>query len=183
MSREMHTYNIPYVGLKLGIHKFSYTIEEKFFEAYTDIEEIEKAEIIVDLIFNKKSSHFELDFNIHGYIFTACDRCLNNYPQELLDEFKIFVKLTHEEELESEDPNVVFLSRNKTQLELKQLIYEFIQLSIPIQRICDTVPGKTKYCNLDTLKHINKHEATALEEEEDNNEDIDPRWSALKNIK
>lgn len=179
MSREQNIYRIPYVGLKEGKHDFSFDITEKFFDAF-DIDEVEKAEITVDIDFNKKTSHFELDFDVQGYLFTTCDRCLANYPQELLDEFKIFIKLTDEVDQESDDPNVIFLNRQETHIDLKQLIYEFIQLSLPLQRVCAPEPGKTEYCNQETLKHINKHEASSSEED---NNDIDPRWAALKNIK
>ncbi|MEX0812367.1 MAG: DUF177 domain-containing protein [Chitinophagales bacterium] len=180
MSRDHNIYRIPYVGLKEGLHTFDFKITEKFFET-VDIEEVEKADIAVDIEFNKKSSHFELKFNIQGYLLTACDRCLEQYPQELLDEYKIFVKLTDQENEESEDPDVVFINRQETHLDLKQLIYEFIELSIPLQRVCPN-PGKTKYCNPDMLKYINKHKDKGSEEQNEN-DDIDPRWSALKKIK
>lgn len=180
MSRDQNIYRIPYVGLKEGQHSFGFDITEKFFEAF-DITDIEKAEILVDIDFNKKYSHFELSFDIQGYMFTTCDRCLAQYPQELLDEFKIFVKLTDEIDQESDDPNVIFLNRQETHFDVKQLIYEFIQLSLPLQKVCGEKPGKTEYCNKDVLKHINKHEASSFKEEDNN--DIDPRWAALKNIK
>lgn len=180
MNRDQNIYRIPYIGLKQGIHVFDFTITEQFFD-FVDAEKVEKAEINVDVEFNKKTSHFELKFNIQGYLFTACDRCLEKFPQEILDEYMIYIKLTDETDLESDDPDVIFLNRQETHIDLKQLIYEFIELSIPLQRICSN-PGKLKYCNLEMLKYINKFEDISSKEQNEEN-DIDPRWSALKNIK
>lgn len=180
MNRDQNIYRIPYIGLKQGIHVFDFTITEQFFD-FVDAEKVEKAEINVDVEFNKKTSHFELKFNIQGYLFTACDRCLEQFPQEILDEYMIYIKLTDETDLESDDPDVIFLNRQETHIDLKQLIYEFIELSIPLQRICSN-PGKLKYCNLEMLKYINKFEDISSKEQNEEN-DIDPRWSALKNIK
>lgn len=177
MSKKRNIYRIPFVGLKEGVNLFDFKITEKFFETAEEIA-FEKADIDVEIEFNKKSSHFELKFNIQGYLFTTCDRCLAQYPQELLDEFKVFIKLSDREDEESEDPNVIFIDRQETHLDLKQLIYEFIQLSIPLQRICNPEPGKTKYCDTTVLEYIKKENQSS---KEDN--DIDPRWAALKNIK
>ena len=60
------------------------------------------------------------------------------------------------------------------QIDIAPLIYDYIILALPIQKIHGKAGNKPAKCNSETLKHLDNHE--------EKNE-IDPRWEALKNIK
>ena len=64
-------------------------------------------------------------------------------------------------------------------LDVSQLIYEYINLCLPIQRSGCKKPGQEPQCNQEVLKYIAGEEGTAPKREDD----IDPRWAALKKLK
>ena len=68
-----------------------------------------------------------------------CDRCGNPLTLQLWDEFKVMVKLVdNPEEMneQEEDPDVYYINRGESHLHLADWIYEFINLSIPLQKMC-----------------------------------------------
>ena len=54
--KDLKEFNIPFVGLKEGIHLFKYKIENKFFDAF-NYNEFESSDVNIDLHFTKKK-HF-----------------------------------------------------------------------------------------------------------------------------
>ena len=58
---------------------------------------------------------------------------------QLWDEFKVTVKMVEDPETmnnQEEDPDVFYLARTESHLYVGDWIYEFINLSIPMQRMC-----------------------------------------------
>ncbi len=135
MSRR--EFEIAFVGLKPGIHEFSYEITDKFFEAYQQ-QDFRNCKANVKLFLDKKNGFMLLKFEVDGKIEIACDRCGgNNLPLDLWDEFNILVKLVEEPDLmnqQEEDPDVYYISKGESHLHVSDWIYEFINLSIPMQR-------------------------------------------------
>src|ERR1700684_3728840 len=167
-------FEIAFVGLKAGIHEFSYKINDKFFEAYSQ-QDFRRCEAQVKLTLDKKNSFMLLKFEVDGKIEIACDRCGNQLPLNLWDEFNILVKLVEDPEimnLEEEDPDVYYISRTESHLHLADWIYEFINLSIPVQRMCkeDEIGGPN--CNPEVLEMLKKMDAGASNAE-------NPLWKGL----
>ncbi len=131
-------FEIAFVGLKAGIHEFSYRITDKFFEAYQQ-QDFKHCEATVKLSLEKNNSFMLLKFEVLGKLEVICDRCGNALPLDLWDEFNILVKLVEEPEImnqQEEDPDVYYISKGESHLHIADWIYEFINLSIPIQRMC-----------------------------------------------
>lgn len=169
-----HQYQIPFVGLKQGLHRFSFDVNEQFFANFEGAT-IADCNVKVDIDFDKKNDFFMLDFFVSGTVKTECDRCAQNYPQEILDEFRLYVKFDDRNlEIDSDDEEVIFISRSETHLDVSKLIYDFVSLSMPLQKICAENRNTDKSCNPELNKYFKKEES---------NEEIDQRWSALKNIK
>jgi uncharacterized metal-binding protein YceD (DUF177 family) len=81
----------------------------------------------------------------------------------------------HEEEQDDSLADVVYISRQETHFSVAQLIYEFVNLSIPINHVtCDNLTGE-KPCDQKVLEQLN-HKS----EEESN---VDHRWDDLTKIK
>jgi uncharacterized metal-binding protein YceD (DUF177 family) len=99
------------------------------------------------------------------------------YQQEILDEFTIYVKFDDRNlDIESEDEDVLFISRADTHLDVAQLIYDFVNLSVPMQLICAKNRNTDESCNPELSKFLTT-------ETENKEEEIDQRWSALKKLK
>lgn len=171
-----HQYQIPFVGLKHGLHRFTFEVNDEFFANFEG-STITGSNIKVDIDFDKKNDFFILTFYISGSINADCDRCALVYNQELLDEFSIYVKFDERNlDVESEDEDVIFISRADTHIDVAQLIYDFVNLSVPMQLICAKNRNTTESCNPELTKFLKTENETQEEE-------IDQRWSALKNLK
>jgi hypothetical protein len=70
--KEFKEFVISFIGLKEGEHRFEYQIDSTFFDAF-NYDEYEKASIIVDLVFVKKTTMLELSFSYQGTVEVPCD--------------------------------------------------------------------------------------------------------------
>jgi uncharacterized metal-binding protein YceD (DUF177 family) len=157
-------YEIAFVGLQPGIHQFEYEIDDKFFEAYQE-QDFKDCKATIKLSLEKNSGFMLLKFEIDGKLKAICDRCGNDLPISLWDEFKIMVKLVENPDkmnAEEEDPDVYYISRTESLLHIKDWLFEFVNLSVPMQKMCtDEEMGGTN-CNkkvLDMLKNLNQEDS------------------------
>jgi len=172
-------FEIAFVGLKPGIHEYSYEIEDRFFEAFQQ-QDFTQCKAHVKLRLDKKSSFILLKFEIGGTLKVVCDRCSNELPLELWDEFNLTVKMVEEPELMNDqevDPDVYYISKTESHLDVANWIYEFINLTIPMQKTCDFEKMDGPYCNKTALDVLKKLEIK--NEEEASN----PIWKGLEKFK
>lgn len=181
MSRRRE-FEIAFVGLKPGVHAYEYVIDDRFFEAYQQ-QDFKNCHANVKLFLDKKSSFMLLKFEIGGQLEVTCDRCNSLLPLDLWDEFNITVKMVEEPELmndQEDDPDVYYISRGESHLDVANWIYEFINLSIPMQKACTFDEMDGPHCNKAALDMLKKLEA----EEEQNKEDkSNPIWKGLEKFK
>jgi len=171
----LREYNIAFVGLKLGVHEFNYKVDRTFFEQFPD-SLVTNCDINVDLKLTKEHSFMMLDFQISGTMEQPCNRCQRplNYPVDA--DYNVLVKFgdAPAKEDPENDEDVIYLDRNETHLNVAQLVYEFITLAIPVHRIvCENVGLECDPAVLKVLHDLN----------EQNQNNPDPRWADLKNIK
>jgi uncharacterized metal-binding protein YceD (DUF177 family) len=151
-------FEIAFVGLKPGIHEYHYSINDRFFEAYQQ-QDFTNCSARVKLVLDKKSSFMLLKFEIGGQLEVACDRCNSRLPIELWDEFNITVKMVEEPELmneQEEDPDVYYISRGESHLNVSDWIYEFVNLSIPMQKVCPSENMDGPHCNPSAKETLQK---------------------------
>lgn len=142
-------YEIAFVGLKPGVHVFTYDVNDRFFEDY-GTQDFQHADAIVKLILEKNNSFMLLRFEIGGKADVICDRCSNELPLQLFDEFAVTVKMVEEPDVmneQEEDPDVYYISRGESHLDVKDWIYEFVNLSIPMHKTCEYENMDGPYCN------------------------------------
>lgn len=151
-------YDIAFVGLKPGVHEFNYEIDDKFFTEYPE-QDFSNVVTKVRLKLEKNTSFMMLKFEIGGSVEVSCDRCGNPLDQELWDEFEVLVKLVDDPEKmneEEEDPDVFYISKGESLLNIEEWIYEFIELSIPTHRMCSEEEMGGPKCNLEVLEKLKK---------------------------
>ncbi|WP_207496698.1 YceD family protein [Aridibaculum aurantiacum] len=156
-------YEIAFVGLKPGDHEFSYEITDKFFEPYQE-QDFANCKAQVKLKLEKNNGFMMLKFDVDGKVEVICDRCGNTLPIQLWDEFNLVVKMVDEPEMmneREEDPDVYYISKTESHLDVAEWIYEFINLSIPMQKMCkdDEIGGPQ--CNTEVLEKLKKMEEDA----------------------
>jgi DUF177 domain-containing protein len=170
-------FEIAFVGLKPGIHNYEYRVDDKFFSNYGN-QDFTHCNAAVKLELDKKSGFMLLKFDIDGAADVSCDRCGNPLALRLWEEFKVVVKLSdNPEEMneQEEDPDVYYINRNESHLPLADWIYEFINLSIPMQKMCppDEVGGPQ--CNKEVLARLAKIEVKK--------DEVNPLWKGLEKFK
>lgn len=171
---QFNKYRIVYQGLSEGLHEFEFEIDDLFFEGL-EYSDIKKGNLIAKVLVNKKTTFLELDFEINGFVEISCDRCLDEYNQQIDYEGKLFVKFTEQED--DLDDNVICLSPSEHELDISHYIYESINLSIPLKRVHPVDENGEETCNPEMLEKLNNY---IIDEPTDEN--IDPRWDDLRNL-
>ncbi|MEY4571085.1 MAG: hypothetical protein RLZ10_278 [Bacteroidota bacterium] len=171
--KKKSDFTIPFAGLKLGHHLFDFQIDDSFFE---DIEYslIESGSLKVDIDLEKKETMLITHFRIQGIIEAECNLCTDPVNFNIENSYTLIYKFGLEE---LEDDSIIVIHPDSYQIDVKQPIYEFISISIP-QRIVHEEGN----CNPEMLESLKKYLSSNFEENKDDGDPIDPRWSALKNL-
>ena len=174
--KPLKEFTIPFVGLKIGKHRFEYKIEKSFFE-YFEYEEFNDTNIDVHLILDKKATLLELNFKITGFVNVNCDLTNEPYDQHIENEFDLVVKFG--DEYNDEDTDILIIPHGTYEINVQQFIYELIVLAVPIKRIHPGVEDGT--LDSDILKKLEEL-SPKLKEVKDKEEESDPRWNTLKKL-
>lgn len=174
--KAMKEYTIPFVGLKLGKHRFDYTIDNAFF-AFFDFDEFNAAEVEAELLLNKKNTLLELDFRVWGSVNLNCDVSNEAYDQPIDNELSLMVKFG--EEFNEVNEELLILPHGEYQIEVQQYIYEAIVLAVPAKRVHPKV--KDGSMDLDILKKLEALRPKSAGEKTKAGE-TDPRWNKLKEL-
>ncbi len=172
-------YEIAFVGLKPGVHEFDYKVDDRFFEEF-GAQDFSLSEGFVKLLLEKNIGFLILRFQVGGRAQVVCDRCSNDLPLELFEDFSITVKMTEDPEAaneEEEDPDVYYISRGESHLDVKNWIYEFVNLSIPMQKTCSFENMDGPFCNSEAREVLKS--ISVLPEGEKTN----PLWKGLEKFK
>lgn len=176
MGSILNTYSIHFKGLKVGKHTFNFEVNDKFFEEFEE-GEIKQGKLQVDVTLNKQSQMLDLSVSIKGSVEVVCDRCLDNLDIPIVYKGSLYVKFG--EERADEGDEIIILTNDDNEINLAQYIYESICLSLPIQRYHGMKGTKTK-CNKEMMEKLKS--LSSEESKKDETEEIDPRWSKLKDI-
>lgn len=142
-------YEIAFVGLKPGLHHYSYEIDDQFFEGY-DQQDFRAVKATIKLDLEKAAGFMRLRFDVGGQLQISCDRCNNELPFQLFEQFNLTVKMVDEPEVmneQEEDPDVYYISKGESHLYVKDWLYEFVNLSIPMQKTCEFEGMDGPHCN------------------------------------
>lgn len=163
-------FSVPYKGLGNGVHQLNFVVDSSFFKEFED-SHIDNGNFEVDVELDKRHDHSILSFEINGKTNTHCDRCLASIDLPLSGNFELHVK--HGENEGSND-EIMFIHPETSILNLAQVVYEFILLSMPIIKVYDCDTEKLPPCNFEVLNKLDN-----TEEVEDDQSNV---WDALKGM-
>ena len=143
-------YNIAFKGLSQGKHIFEYEVDGKFFAEFGG-GVVDEGNVNVRVTLEKQSALMILWFDLEGAVNVQCDRCLEMYDQPIKGSERIFVKFGDKEYVDG------WVSNNDYQLNVAQLIYEFISLAIPIKRIHPDDENGNSTCDREMLEKLEKY--------------------------
>jgi uncharacterized metal-binding protein YceD (DUF177 family) len=167
-------YNIPFKGLKDGKHQYEFRIDDKFFEKFPE-SEIHKGVLTARVELIKRPTGIETFFDIQGIVTVPCDRCLDDMEYPVKYEGKLYFEFGEASEEVTDE--LVIISGGENYLELAQYIYEFINLSLPLQKMHGLNNEGESLCNQEMLARLGSILSNNDEDEID-----DPRWDKLRDL-
>ena len=170
--KALREYIVNFGKLKPGKHEFGFTIDENFYKEF-EYSLVKEGNVHLLLTLEKQSERFlMLDFEFDGYIKLECDRCLDEFEYPVHSKKKLYVKLAAEGEKDESD-ELIFLDEDAYEIDLSSIIYEFINLELPLHKACE---DGGKECNPDMMSYLGH----VNDEQED---EPDPRWSGLSKLR
>ena len=173
MKKEDNIFTIPLAGLPFGHTDYQYVINDSFFED-RDYSEVKKGVVNLHLGVEKMETMFVLTLNFEGKVVLQCDRCGDDYEQGIKDLAEIYLKYGAGKDDEDED--VIIITKNDSEFDLSDLIYEYIILSLPIHRTHDD----ESLCNQEVLAKLHNFSQVEAEHEE---EEENPWKQMMKDLK
>lgn len=175
--KALKQFSIPFTGLKLGKHNFDFEIDKSFFDAF-EHSLVKDGALKATVELDKQETMLILGFHVEGTIKLNCDTCLSDFEQPIELNERQIVKFAEEvDEDEPEDLEIIVLPRKETAIDVSELIYEFITVAVPFINKCEQAGQACDEQMLNTLEKL----STGSEEQEEQNSD--PRWDALKKLK
>lgn len=174
-------FKLRLAGVALGKHTFSIVCDKSFFEI-NEISELLDGSILLQIILDKSENMLNIEFIFKGNVVVECARCLDPVTLDLdyIDHLLVNLLPDFPDQTHTEDDQVWMINENAFELDLFQFVYESIILALPLRVIHPDDEEGNSTCNPDFLEKLNQY---SVEEKQISNDDIDPRWESLKNLK
>ena len=156
---------IPLDGLAAGRKEYFWHADQEFFKGFGNAEILD-ADIDVSVKVEKSGRYVGVDCEIDGCVIVACDRCLEDLEMPVCADIMLSVKFGDEESSEEHqegEREIVFIPEGDAEMDLSQIIYDYVCLALPMQRHHDE--GE---CNPDALRYLAGVEIDAADKELNN---------------
>lgn len=165
---------IPLNGLTAGENNFFWQAGKEFFDSFEN-SEILDAQLDIEAQVEKSGRYIGVDCYVSGKVVVECDRCLEELVMPVDLDVKLSVKFGEAEasdESQDGEREVIFLPVDNTELDIMQVVYDYVCLSLPLQRVHEDGD-----CNPEALKYLEGPEVVEISEEADKNP-----FAALKGL-
>jgi uncharacterized metal-binding protein YceD (DUF177 family) len=178
--KALKQFTINYASLAEGEHHFNYHVDNKFlihFEAAL----VQEANIAVQLLMVKFINSIELNFQINGSVLIPCDVCNEEFNLTINGLDKISVKIVHEIPKQGDEFNIIYLEESMSSINIAEMLYELIMLSIPMRRVHPEDEAGNPTCDKTILKYLSEGTTESLDHQETTK--TNPIWDELKKLK
>ena len=183
----LEPFKIDLKGLSDGLTTLELDLDDAYFEAI-DAQEVRRGRVQAALEILRSAGIFTLKGHLEGFVIVPCDLCLDDMEQPVATDCRFTIRFGEED---SEDDELLIVSEDHGILDLSWLLYEQIALAIPIKHV--HAPGKCNVVMTEKLSELlpysnsDDEEWSAARSSDEDNDDgdnnIDPRWSALLKLK
>ncbi|GAA5044126.1 DNA-binding protein [Marivirga lumbricoides] len=171
---KLKEFDIQIYKLSNKLHEYEFFVDNDFFSLFEG-EIVESGRFSIKIELDKRENLIELNINFEGYLNLVCDRSLKDFEKPISLRKKLLYKYG-EEEAELED-DVFVITKTTQSINPAHFIYETIALEVPLKKIHPDEELEDEESN----EYI--YIDDSLDSEEEENEEVDPRWEALKNLK
>jgi uncharacterized protein len=160
---------IKYTNFSDGIHQF--TLDESVEKL--GLENLFFGRVVVDCRMDKSLHQIVLNCESKAKAKLSCDRCGNQFEEELKSNFQISYLFTRDSKAE-DSYNVKYLSNEEDKINISKDVFEYSELAIPLKKLCrDDCKGLCSVCGADL--NIVKCECHV--------EKVNDIWEPLKKLK
>ena len=142
---------IPLNGLPAGKTVTGRSVGKEFFESFENAEIID-ADLQVSTVVEKSGQYTGVDCRISGKVSVPCDRCLDPVEIPVDTEARLSIKFGAGEGA-VDDPSfgreIVRLPEENAELDIAQVIYDYVCLSLPPKRV-----HPEGGCNAEVMKYL-----------------------------
>ena len=170
---NLEQFKVDLKALTEEVTPLEWELDDQFFEQLEDAQ-LQQGSVHVSGSIRKAVGFFELQLAISGTVRIPCDRCLDLMRQPIGADLNTTVKLGTED---SYDDDVITVDETQSVLDTAWLIYESIALAVPIRHVHQ--PGDCNVAMSEKLQQL----SAARSSDADAQDNIDPRWAKLKNLK
>lgn len=163
-------YDIDIQGLKQGIHRFDYLIDDAFFALF-EYSPVDKGSLEAVLELERGEAHLTLNFDIRGTVGLICDRSLEPFDHPLQLKERLILKFGDQPQEVSDELEII--PSHKQTINVARFIYEYIAVSIPMKRLRPELIGE------DETNEGLVYSSNAGHQDTPNK---DPRWEALEKL-
>jgi len=131
------SYTIDLEGLKQGAASYKWPVSLEFFKSFGN-EDLLDAKVVANVEARKSGAKILVDIALDGEVKVVCDRCLEDLALKVSADSALIVRFGNagSEEIEEEEGReLVLLEPGETEFDLSQIIYDYVNLAIPIQRV------------------------------------------------
>ena len=173
-------FKIRISGVELGKHCFSVDCDKEFFDL-AGIEQLMDGHLVLRIEMEKSEKMVDFHFHFEGDVVAECDRCLAPVTLPMNFDERLLVKLVsenyHSEEEQEDD--IWMMDENTYEIDLFHFVYESIVLALPIRIVHEDDADGKPTCDPEVMRRLDEMNT----ENTENEQETDPRWDALKNIK
>ena len=163
-------------GLKDGNHEYHFSLDNRFLDDFSrsffDFPELE-----IQVLLGFSETMIKAEILVQGEVQLICDRSLDTFRHPVSENVIHFFKFGEEEKELSDELDVI--SKERVQIDLDQLIYDSVALSLPSKRL------HPRFLNEDGDENdegIIVYSSIEPEENLDIENTLDPRWEKLKDL-
>lgn len=164
-------------GVESGNYSFSIDCDNRFFEL-AEIPNLQEGLVKLQIEMEISEKIINLDFHFDGCVMLPCDRCLAPVKVDLNFDEHLLVKLIPLLGETQEEDDMWLVDETAYELDLFHFVYEAITLALPLRIVHPEDENGNSTCDPEILKKLEELTNPTPKEDE-----IDPRWEALKNIK
>jgi uncharacterized metal-binding protein YceD (DUF177 family) len=159
-------FSIPYQGLKNGMHRFIFDVDDAFFNCFEN-SIIQNGKFKVELELDKRPDLAIANFECSGVVICPCDRCLADFEHEMDLEFSLHIKYGIGN---PDDDEVIYITIDTSHINFAQSIYEYITINLPMIKAHENIED----CDQDIINKL---------KDKNDQDDEDSIWSSLKGLK
>lgn len=179
--KDLNKYGIEIFKLSNAKHEYDFEVDKSFFDQFEN-SPVSEGNVSVHLFLDKRETLIEAKFEFRGSVELTCDRSLDLFDFSIDIDGKLIYKFG-EEEMEVDD-EIIIITRNTQRINIAQFIYESIVLGIPYKKLHPMYHEEEDEDDDSNGRIIYQDEiSNDLNEEDQDNDNIDPRWDKLKNLK